>query len=64
MRRKTLDEIGYICVECARAMGGRWPKGHCATSHTGTCDACGRERGVANVGDWNWPDRVLRGMRD
>ena len=61
--RRPLDKCGYICRRCAQYYGGVWPDGHVATSHTGKCDACGQESFLANVGDWNWPDKA-RGMRD
>lgn len=60
----SLDDCYYICAECAEKNGGKWPKGHAATMHTDKCDMCGEEKTLANVGDWNWPDHVIRGMRD
>jgi len=56
--------VDYLCSECAEGLGGTWPEGHCATWHDGRCDVCGERKGLANVGDWDWPDNVLRGMRD
>lgn len=53
----------YICRECAKKCGGKWPKGHCATFHDGICGMCEKHKSLANVGDWNWPDKT-RGMRD
>ena len=64
MVANKLRNVGYLCQECAEKLGGTWPKGHGATWHQGTCDVCGEERGLANVGDWNWPDGKRRGMRD
>jgi len=61
---KDLDDATYICAECAEARGGTWPDGHLATCHIGTCDLCGEQKSLANVGDWDWPDGRLRGMRD
>jgi len=55
----------YICSRCATARGGKWPRGHAATWHSSGCPYCKASDGfVANVGDWNWPDRKARGMRD
>jgi hypothetical protein len=62
--KNILDKVNYICSECAGKYGGVWPKNHLATFHIGKCDICKREKGLANVGDWNWPDRISRGMRD
>jgi len=61
---KDIDKCSYICIECARKNGGVWPEGHVATFHTATCDCCDEEKGLASVGDWNWPDGKKRGMRD
>ena len=54
----------YICHKCADECGGVWPEGHCATFHTGICGICQKEKSLANVRDWNWPDKKARGMRD
>ena len=62
-----LDEFlphGYICSECAEEKGGEWPEGHCATFHYNDCPYCGKRKALASVGDWNWPDRKPRGLRD
>ena len=59
-----LNKIRYLCSDCAESLGGVWPEGHMATCHTATCDNCGEEKSLANVGDWNWPDGIRRGMRD
>lgn len=53
-----------ICRDCAIALMGVWPKGHAATHWTGECGICGQNKGVCDVGDWNWPDRLPRGGRD
>ena len=62
--KEKLDDVCYLCDECARRNGGKWPKGHAATMHIGKCDICKNERSLANVGDWDWPDGKARGMRD
>ena len=65
--KKTENAIpnnGYICGDCAKFLGGKWPKGHVATWHEGTCRICKRFKALANVGDWTWPDKKFRGMRD
>jgi len=59
-----IDGAHYICTTCAQEYGGTWPPMHAATMHQGKCDVCGVLRPLANVGDWNWPDGVKRGMRD
>jgi hypothetical protein len=35
-----------------------------ATAHHGLCPYCERMTMIVNIGDYNWPDRVVRGMRD
>ena len=52
----------YICRGCAEDRGGKW--GHVATWHDGVCGYCGQHLALANIGDWDWPDGVSRGMRD
>ena len=55
----------YICTDCAEERGGRWPEGHAATWHEGECEYCHTpEVALSNIGDWNWPDKRKRGMRD
>lgn len=59
-----LNKIGRICAECANKLGGTWPDGHVATFAFTICDCCGERKSTCDVGDWNWPDRKRRGMRD
>lgn len=54
----------YICTECAKEKGGIWPKDHVATFHSDICEYCKKEKGLCNIGDFNWPDGKRRGMRD
>lgn len=54
----------YICRECAEKKGGVWPEGHAATMHVDECPYCSQKKALANVGDWNWPDKKSRGLRD
>ena len=61
---KPSREKPYVCSECAKKMGGKWPKGHCATCHTGTCPYCGKEKGLVSIGDYNWKNVSFIGMRD
>ena len=63
-KKVNLDDLTYLCAECAENLGGKWPEGHCATFHSAVCPVCNKEKGLANVGDWNWPDKKARGMRD
>ena len=53
-------ELGYICAQCARRLGGTWPKGHVATQHPGICPECKREKGLCSVGDYDWPKGSTR----
>lgn len=48
-------KIDSICFDCAREQGGKWPDGHCATTYTGKCNVCGREKAVCSYNDWIWP---------
>ena len=55
---------GFICKDCAEKRGGRWPEHHVATCHNDRCAYCGKTKTLANIGDWDWPDGIARGMRD
>jgi len=59
-----LDKGDYICNDCAREHGGTWPPQHVATMHMDICPYCNKLKGLANIGDWNWPDGIARGMWD
>lgn len=45
----------YLCFDCARKLGGKWPEGHVATCHGGLCPECGLEKSLASYDDWGWP---------
>jgi len=62
--KNPIPNNGYICSDCAKLLGGKWPDGHAATWHEGKCLICKRLKALANVGDWTWPDGKFRGMRD
>ena len=64
--KDVVDEFPhiFICGTCAHSKGGKWPKGHCATCHVAKCGYCNQIDGLSNIGDWDWPDRKPRGMRD
>jgi len=66
MTKHTTEKFPYdaICGDCARERGGAWPEGHAATFYTVICPYCGRTKPVCDIGDFDWPDRKLRGMRD
>ena len=53
-----------ICSDCTKDRGGIAPEGHTCTAMTTICRYCNKEKIVANIGDWNWPDGVERGGRD
>jgi len=61
-----LDELkfDYICSQCALRYDGEWPPHHVATTHISMCPYCGETKALSNIGDWDWPDGVARGMRD
>lgn len=61
---KITKDLGYICRECAEEKGCKWPYGHVATWHYGECPYCKQKTALCSTGDWNWPDRKPRGMRD
>jgi len=52
---KTAYAAGYLCGECAEALGGKWPRGHRATFRAATCPICKVCRPIASWDDWDWP---------
>jgi hypothetical protein len=47
-----LNDINYVCSDCARKIGWRWPEGHCATAHYSNCDVCGEHKSLTCENDW------------
>jgi len=64
VQKKAIPEDDYICIECAKNLGGTWPKVHCATFHMNKCCVCNRFKSLCSTGDFNWPDGKHRGLRD
>ena len=58
------EDLGNICTTCANERNLKWPKGHVATFHIGTCPYCDQARSLCSTGDYDWPDGKARGMRD
>jgi len=54
------EEAGYICNDCADKRGGKWPEGHVATFHDGTCGFCGQRAGLCAVDDYDWSSSSRR----
>ena len=50
------DYPTWICGECAMRVEAKWPAGHIATFHNGTCDVCCRKAGVTQLRDWGYPE--------
>lgn len=51
----------YICSDCAKKRGAKWPKGHQATSHYDLCMYCAKTKALCAVTDWLWNGaKVLR----
>lgn len=66
---KTAQRAGYLCGHCAEMLGGRWPRGHRATFHSGECPLCKESKNLASWDDWNWPkakkvDKVAKAIRE
>ena len=47
-----MKDIDYLCDECAKKLGWRWPKHHGATAHQGACDVCGEKKWLTCWNDW------------
>lgn len=45
-------KVGYLCRNCAKLLGGVWPKHHVATMHGGECQICMTETTLASASDW------------
>ena len=50
-----LDYPAWVCSSCAEKAGGKWPKGHVATFHSGICHVCGELVAVTEPRDWCYP---------
>ncbi len=44
-----------ICDKCAKARGGKWPKGHYATVYVDMCQYCKVNKTIIPVSDFIWP---------
>jgi len=47
-------EAGWICVDCAKAVGADFYEGHVATFHTGPCGVCLETKRVTEPRDFKW----------
>lgn len=59
MKKKKLKKLElphyFICSDCAKERGGRWPECHCATMHYDKCEYCGRlEQALCATTDYLW----------
>ncbi len=52
MSKTDIQDVGYLCSDCAREVGGRWPENHQATFHKGKCGMCGEEKSICNIRNW------------
>jgi hypothetical protein len=57
-------DYGYICSDCAEALGGVPPEGHVATCHIARCEKCRLEKDLSHHDDWNWPGQIEYSDRD
>jgi hypothetical protein len=59
--KRTLDSsigywrkvMSYICVACAKKKKLKWPNGHLANFHLGTCPHCKKKKGLCSIYDYN-----------
>lgn len=56
----------WMCWECAEKLGGKWPKGHCATVTSGICKYCDDPelKTIIPWVDFNWPGLDTSQLRD
>ena len=45
----------WVCDDCAKSAGGKWPRGHLGTFHLGRCGVCGEMKDVTEPRDWGYP---------
>lgn len=45
-------QIGYICRDCAIALGGEFEDGHVASCHINKCSVCFQKKSVCSPNDW------------
>lgn len=57
-------DIGWICFDCAEAVGSRVPEGHLCTVHVGTCDVCGKNVAVTEPRDFRPRPDVLYNQKE
>ncbi len=60
----SIPDKGPVCLVCAEAAGATCPKEHLATHWLEECSVCGSYAQVCDVGDYDWPDKQSRGIRD
>ncbi len=58
---KIAQNAGYICSDCATALGGVWPQEYRGTFHEGACKIClDVPVMLASWSDWDWPTASAR----
>jgi hypothetical protein len=50
----NVDDVAWVCLECAHMYGGKQPMDHLATYHEGVCDVCDRIKTVTEPRDFVW----------
>lgn len=46
----------WVCSECAKKAGGKWPDGHLGTFHDDECGVCREVKEVTEPRDWGYPE--------
>ncbi len=49
-----LDNVAWICTECAHIYGGKQPMDHLATYHEELCSVCDKTKSVTQPRDFVW----------
>lgn len=57
-------DVQYLCSPCARKAHAKWPRGHVATVHVGTCPMCSKIKALSCINDWIWPGQTKQEVWD
>ncbi len=50
----NVDNVEWICVECAHMYGGKQSMDNVATYHEGVCDVCDKIKAVTEPRNFVW----------
>lgn len=64
-KEKKFDFKHYwLCMNCAKERGGKFPEGHCCTVTISTCPYCGVHGTIIPYVDFDWEGLDTKNLRD